>query len=85
MDMLFLRLMFPQLTYDQLPPSIIVGTRGELNSQLWNVTGKPRKTNLKTDVFSPMILSCHLKISPQATDILYSSFYDVNSALLNGL
>lgn len=43
------------LTYDQLPPSIIVGTRGELNSQLWNVTGKPRKTNLKTDVFSPMI------------------------------
>lgn len=46
------------LTYDQLPPSIIVGTRGELNSQLWNVAGKPRKTNLKIDVFSGMICSC---------------------------
>lgn len=42
------------LTYDQLPRSIIVGTRGELNSQLWNVAGKPWKTNLKIDVFSLM-------------------------------
>lgn len=36
------------LTPNQLPPSIIVGTRGELNSQLWNVTGK--LTESKADI-----------------------------------
>lgn len=42
-------LVFP--TQEQLPPSIIVGTRGKLNSQLWNVAAKPRKTNLENDAF----------------------------------
>lgn len=61
------------LTYDQLPPSIIVGTRGELNSQLWNVTGKPRKTNLKTDVFTCQ----YRKSTLRPTDTLQKLFRDI--------
>lgn len=50
------QLMF--LTYDQLPPSIIVGTRGKLNSQHWNVAGNPRKNKPGNCVFSCMTHGC---------------------------